>query len=294
MACLLDSPFALAILFVLGVSVEARHTAFRRLAIHEAAAADSPQCLGLLMELGARFSTELFRDAIAPSSSLAATGASTYGDGMKRRLSSPSSAAASANTAGLPDSFGSISESFSSESAEEETTRGHHKKTGKKKLNIFSGWHKGKSILKKSSDEYDNLNTSFPVALKVIMDSIKLLRSGELNEMEASRYVLNRIKVSNRAMLILALQCPHLTPANIKASKDSVATSQSLPFASIPTGLSSVNQLFQSNHRDIQSLFLKRNVDGHGNTPLHWAAFKNSVRAMDVLLSFNVDVNCRA
>ena len=139
LACLLDSPFALAILIVFGVSVEARHTAFRRLAIHEAAAADSPQCLSLLMELGARFSTELFRDAIAPSSSLAATAASACGDGMKWRLSSQSSTAASANTTELSDSFGgSISQSFSSESAEEERTK-NYKKTGKKKLNIFSG-----------------------------------------------------------------------------------------------------------------------------------------------------------
>ena len=39
---------------------------------------------------------------------------------------------------------------------------------------------------------------------------------------------------------------------------------------------------------------MKSNVDGNGNTPLHWAAFKGSVRAMKVLLSFDVDVNARA
>ena len=56
LACLLDSPFALCILIVLGIRVDSRYTTFRRLAIHEAAASDSPQCLQLLMELSARFS----------------------------------------------------------------------------------------------------------------------------------------------------------------------------------------------------------------------------------------------
>ena len=45
LACLLDSPFALCILIVLGIRADSRCTTFRRLAIHEAAASDSPQCL---------------------------------------------------------------------------------------------------------------------------------------------------------------------------------------------------------------------------------------------------------
>jgi ankyrin repeat protein len=34
--------------------------------------------------------------------------------------------------------------------------------------------------------------------------------------------------------------------------------------------------------------------DGHGNTPLHWAAFKNETRCVSLLLKYNADPNARA
>ena len=296
LACLLDSPFALALLIVLGVNIESRHTAFRRLAIHEAACADSPICLGLLMEVGSRFSLELFRDTVvspvSPSAASPAREDSVKSSATHFPVSSPSFAAAS--TTGFC-SFDSINESFSGETAEDRTSQ---RKQGKKKLNFFPGWHNGKTsgsgspFLKKSPlDECEKTSesTSFPVALKVMWDAVQFLRSGDMNELDAAHHILDRVKISKKAMVILALQCPHLPPT----MKQNEEKSHSSPFTSIPA-LSAVNQLFQSNHRDMQSLFIKRNVDGHGNTPLHWAAFKDSVRAMDVLISYNVDVNSRA
>lgn len=318
LACLLDSPLAFALLIVMGVNLEARHTAFRRLAIHEAACADAPHCLGLLMEVGTRYSREFFRDggstaAVATALSVATAAAapsSAYGGSGVRASSAHSFASSSSSTfaasaAGF-ESFGSVSGSFSGE-MEERTGNQSGKKPSKKKLNLFSGWQKGKtpggsggapSILKKSSSDECEKGpefTSFPAALKAMWEAVKLLRSGVMNETDAAHYILDRVKVSNRAMMILALQCPHI-PSYMKQQSDyhkAAASLSSSPFASIP-GLSAVNQLFQPNHRDMQSSFIKRNVDGHGNTPLHWAAFKNSVRAMDVLLSYNVDVNSRA
>jgi hypothetical protein len=35
-------------------------------------------------------------------------------------------------------------------------------------------------------------------------------------------------------------------------------------------------------------------ADGHGNTPRHWAAFKNEVACVSLLLKFNADANARA
>ena len=35
-------------------------------------------------------------------------------------------------------------------------------------------------------------------------------------------------------------------------------------------------------------------ADGHGNTPLHWAAFKNEVECVKLLLEYNADANARA
>ncbi|KAL9191101.1 hypothetical protein ACHAXT_000807 [Thalassiosira profunda] len=301
LACLLDSPFALAVLIALGVNVEARHTAFRRLAVHEAACSDSPLCLGLLMEVGTRCSMELFPEVVPPTAApVAATSATAAGDVLKSS-SAPAKMApltyAAAAATGF-DSFGALSEAISDETGGSINEPGVGSKPGKKKF-LF-GWQKGKaprgrgSSLKKSISSSAEGSakrpgfTSFPAALRVVWEAAKLLQISAMSEMDAAHYILDRIKISNRARMILAMQCPRL-PLVMKQSQDKAAAPPlpSSPFASI-TGL------FQPNHRDVQTLFIKRNVDGHGNTPLHWSAFKNSVRAMDVLLSYDVDVNSRA
>lgn len=276
-ACLLDSPFALMLLIVLGVNIDARHSAFRRLAVHEAAAADSPLCLGLLMELGSRFSLELFSETVDPTSS---TAVAASGSG----------------------SFESCTDLCSSSDNGLKARPPHHRKLGKKKLNPFGGgWHKnkesngGSSILKKcSSDENEDIceHTSFPVALKVMCNAIHLLRNCYMSEIDAAHYLLDRVAISKQTKVVLALQCPH-RPPTVTVKQVAGLSNSSLPFATI-SSYSTVNDPYRSNHRDMQTLFIKRNVDGHGNTPIHWAAFVNSVRAMDVLLSYNVDVNIRA
>lgn len=175
------------------------------------------------------------------------------------------------------------------------------KKKKKKLNNMFTGkWHKGKSLegygdstLKNSlADDCKTSNnkaSSFPqvaLTLKVLWDAVQKLGSGDIeNEMEAALYVLDRVKVSDRAMLILASsQYSHHVPEKITQSKYKAAAVS--PFSGL--------DLMQSDHHDLRSLIVKSNVDGNGNTPLHWAAFKGSVRAMKVLLSFDVDVNARA
>ncbi|KAL7444982.1 hypothetical protein ACHAXM_011003 [Skeletonema potamos] len=190
LACLLDSPLALAMLIALGVKVEARHTAFRRLPIHEAACADSPLCLSLLMGVGTRFSLEVMQGLSSSSSFMSA--ASTH------------------------EAESSCSSDYSERSNLMEGCA-ENKKQQKKKLNIFS----------------------VPLALKIIWDTIQHLRSGEISELDAAHSILDQVRVTRRTKALLAMQW-------------------------------------------------------HGNTPLHWAAFKNSVRAIDVLLSHGVDVNCPA
>jgi ankyrin repeat protein len=288
LACVLDSPLALAILLVMGVNVEARHTAFRRLAVHEAACADSPLCLGLLMEVGTRSYMELFGEAIdasVASSSSPSSSSVAYAAGESDLKSSSAVSTPTATATGL-----SVLDASSSSPQE---------KPGKKKVSLFAGLQKGKmpctsfSMVKRTllgGREKITEAKSFPVTLKVLWNAIQYLRSGQMNEVDAARYILERLEVSSKSMLTLALQCPHLPLAMEKSEEK---TTYSFSLASIP-GVSAANQLFRSNHRDMQSLFIKRNVDGHGNTPLHWAAFKDSVRAIDVLLSYNVDVNTRA
>ncbi len=312
LACVLDSPLALAILLVMGVNVEARHTAFRRLAIHEAACADSPMCLGLLMEVGSRSYRELLlvreEDAVLHDDDVedALVGCAAGENNLK---SSPlpfvntAAAAVSTLTAGLTTTF---EDSIASKTGGLRRTRSSpQEKPGKKKGSLFSGLQKGKiacrkiATLKKNAllddtreKDVTEATISFPVALKVMWKATQYLRSVKMNETEAARYILDCLKVSSKSMWTLALQCPHLPLARV--TNEATTRTHSFPLASIP-GLSAANQRFRSNnHRDMQSLFIKHNVDGHGNTPLHWAAFKDSVRAIDVLLSYNVDVNTRA
>lgn len=251
LACILDSPLALAILIALGVRVEARHTAFRRLAIHEAACVDSPLCLSLLMGVGTRFSLELMQ-VLDASSSIASIVAAH----------------------GVNDSERSVVD--------------NNKKEQKKKLSIFSGWKKSAEQGSPKSEGKKGAGLlSFPLALKIIWDAIQRLRSGQITELDAACTILDQIRVSRRTKVLLAMQCPHL------ASKAEQSADKISPVASSLLGLG-VDQLFHP-VQTIQTLaFHKCNVDGHGNTPLHWAAFKNSVRAIDVLISHGVDVNCPA
>mmetsp|Transcript_22038 Transcript_22038/g.52062 ORF Transcript_22038/g.52062 Transcript_22038/m.52062 type:complete len:740 (-) Transcript_22038:374-2593(-) len=226
LACLLDSPFALMVLLVFGVDVESRHTAFRRLAIHEAAQADSPRCLSLLLELGTRF------------------------------------------TDGKCDA--SCGESFTDDKSEQSRKKCHLKK--KKRKNFFSLLEK-----KRSPDGEGVDSTNIPHSLKTMWKAVQHMQCGDMNEMDAAHFCLDRLTIPTKSGASLTLQCPQCYSA------------VSPPFL----GYTAVNNLFQPN-RDHQSTFLRKDIDGHGNTPLHWASFKNSIRAIDVLLSFNADVNSRA
>lgn len=74
--------------------------------------------------------------------------------------------------------------------------------------------------------------------------------------------------------------------------------SSSFAFASVPGLPPAVGQLLRPDE-DARRIPLPvvgggRDVDGHGNTPLHWAAFEDSQRAMAVLLSHGAYVNARA
>jgi len=266
LACLLDSPLALAMLIALGVKVEARHTAFRRLPIHEAACADSPLCLSLLMGVGTRFSLEVMQGLSSSSSFMSA--ASTH----------------------------EAESSCSSDCSERSNLMegcAENKKQQKKKLNIFSGWKKSSepSSPRSAQGKKGPGLIPFPLALKIIWDTIQHLRSGEISELDAAHSILDQVRVTRRTKALLAMQCSTLASKSEHGDDKISPLSSSLPL--LP-GLRGVNQLFLP-VQTIQSLaFHKCNVDGHGNTPLHWAAFKNSVRAIDVLLSHGVDVNCPA
>lgn len=266
LACLLDSPLALAILIALGARVEARHTAFRRLAIHEAACADSPLCLSLLMGVGTRFSLEVMEIFSSTSSSSTASVAAAH----ETRTSFSSDDCNSNNSVeGWAES---------------------KKQPKKNKLNIFSGWKKSSepSNQRRAEGKKGSGLIPFPLALRIIWEAIQHVRCGEISELEAAGIILDQVRVTRRTKVLLAMQCSPLASKSENDDDKVSPMSSSLP--SLP-GLGGLNQLFHPVQTIHTLAFHKCNVDGHGNTPLHWAAFKNSVRAMDVLLSHGVDIN---
>ncbi len=187
LACALDSPFALAVILLMGGDATFRHTGFQRNLVHEAACADSPDCLRLLLELGSQYHKKHkdFKDA--------------YG--------------------------------------------------------IFS-W--------KIPPKDDSLLTPFVSLLQVMLDMAHQIEKGNLDDLDAARHLLST---------------HHLTESN-KVAIASLCSIDSDPI---------------EHHRSIfSSPLTSPGVDGHGNTPLHWASFKNSTSCVSILIEYNADPDMKA
>eukprot|EP00804_Cyclotella_cryptica_P027988 CCRYP_003859-RA/>CCRYP_003859-RA protein AED:0.00 eAED:0.00 QI:1205/1/1/1/1/1/2/295/606 len=241
--------------------------------MHEAACADSPHCLSLLMGAATRFALE------SEASTFDKAAAVTPFDGMASSFASATVSAtiAAASATGFASSVhqGNLSPSRSIV----DTT-----KLSKMKIAFFSGWGEKNSREKSLEDdvtdeEYKERedSTLFPDALKIIWDVIKLVRSGDMNEGDGAQQILDQVGVPSKTKTSLASQL------GLGGESEKLAARQS-----------SALYLYGLSRYPPEQPRVQNNTDGHGNTPLHWAAFKNSVRAIDVLLAYNVDVNFRA
>mmetsp|Transcript_30057 Transcript_30057/g.36677 ORF Transcript_30057/g.36677 Transcript_30057/m.36677 type:complete len:604 (+) Transcript_30057:159-1970(+) len=91
LACLVDAPFCMAILLAMGADISGRHSSFRRLPIHEAACSGSINCLSLLLDLSAKY-TSRPPQSNSPSSSsplVALHGALTLSSSISHNALSP-------------------------------------------------------------------------------------------------------------------------------------------------------------------------------------------------------------
>lgn len=99
--------------------------------------------------------------------------------------------------------------------------------------------------------------------LRLFRDYTALVRNGYITELDAARSILSYAHLAEPSRVSLAHSC---------------------------TFQKGVNALSRG-------IFRPRGggcADGHGNTPLHWAAFKNEVECVSLLLSYNADPNARA
>jgi len=242
LACAIDSPFALALLLVMGANVSSYHTAFQRSIFHEAACSNSSECLRLLLEIGEGHYESTKYKLIADNEREGEQKASNiYG-------------------VSLFDPWNNNKRSSSKAATEE--------------------YRGGKKPVEKPVTEWkDKVGSSFVSTLQIVLQLITKMNSNELSNLDAAQSLLLEIPLTKRSSAFVAASCGiHRLAQDVLAMN---AGTSHLDVDSYP-GLSLSN--------------IKRNpiYDGHGNTPLHWAAFKNAAACVDLLLSHHADPNAIA
>ena len=273
LACALDRPLFLAFLMCMGADARASHTAFRRLMIHEAACNGSIGCLTLLLELGHEFATKSSQHQqqqnLQPQGTLPNVPGRHYGfESYNPHIRRP-------NPTSIPffphgaSAFGERS-SYPTNDPRPLSFRHQFRRP-----EAGTGFRQGHA---KDDDCYtDAVNDQSEFKDK--MDFLTLLRhfqrcytnvqSGIQTELEAARSLLANAWLPDTTRLSLIRSC-------VFQKNDS-----SSPHARSPSS----------------SFLLHRPqgcADGHGNTPLHWAAFKNETACVGLLLEYNADANARA
>ena len=210
LACIVDSPLILAILFSFGGDPGIRHTAFRRLPIHEAACSGSTDCLVLLLEI-----SQILEDENDHRSNAISSAASLYSgwSAVATLLPTNEDSKPSSHLSGL--------------------NHNRDAKSVKTKLVVADTSRFGR--------------ISFSSTLQLILDLNTKVENGSLSELEAARLLLRESGIPQGVRTSFAATTPMSTA-----------------------------------------------VDGHGNTALHWASFKNECGCVSVLLESGADANFRS
>lgn len=114
---------------------------------------------------------------------------------------------------------------------------------------------------KKARAAKDDDTTGFLSILRIFRESSAMVKKGTMSELDAARKVLGHTTLADTSVASLTQSCT-FNEAQVPRS-----------ILSRPQGGTS---------------------DGHGNTPLHWAAFKNETECVSLLLKFGADANARA
>jgi len=226
LACAIDSPFALAILLVLGADVQSSHTAFRRLILHEAACSDSHNCLRLLLEIGKKYSESARILELSRKGVWGEERKSSYKKSYRNFLRKP-----------LNNKKRSIS--INSKGCDE------------RKAQIAS---------KQMRAEYRD-GFTFVSTLQTISKILKQLQNDEISNYDAAWSLLLEIPLSERSRAFIAAACGMHIPLH--------------SYSGLAMTTPKKNPVY----------------DGHGNTPLHWASFKNAAACVDLLLLYDANPN---
>lgn len=103
----------------------------------------------------------------------------------------------------------------------------------------------------------------FLSVLRIFRDYSKQVKDGTISELDAARKVLEYASLNEESRNSLARSCGFISEVSPAVTRSFLR----------PQGGS---------------------LDGHGNTPLHWAAFKNEIECVALLLQYKADPNARA
>jgi len=184
LACIVDAPLALALLLALGGDPTGRHSAFRRLPVHETCCSDSEHCLALLLHLAATSSNK----------------------------------------------------------------HDHEEDTSMSMDKLHHDYHSFCTGVVGTTADNCNVGRSFAQTLRLALEMVnESSNKSDWNELEAAKTLLSQVAL------------PHSTRSALHSFS---------PTSSTP--------------------------DGHGNTPLHWASFKNAKSCVNLLLQHGADPNAKA
>jgi hypothetical protein len=115
---------------------------------------------------------------------------------------------------------------------------------------------------KKARAAKDDDASGFLSILRVFRECSAMVKKGTMTELDAARKVLGHATLADTSVASLTRSCTFNNETNVP--------------------------------RSILSRSQGGTADGHGNTPLHWAAFKNETECVSLLLKFGADANARA
>jgi ankyrin repeat protein len=103
--------------------------------------------------------------------------------------------------------------------------------------------------------------------LRLFCSLVKQVSSGSITELDAARILVQQATISDQTKAALAMQCGF-----------------DVRYEPISASINPYNRLSTNSNSS----------DGHGNTPLHWAAFKNESACVSLLLKYRADPNAKA
>ena len=257
LACAMDRPLMLAFLLIMGADGRANHTAFRRLMVHEAACNGSINCLTLLLEMGHKYATKDTERKNNNNDTIKTSVDNNNNNCAVPFLPDDMDTSSSLTTMSLPPPR------LAARPPPSITMSFRHFEGRMNNINTSMSIIGSEKKNKINNNNNDNAryDTDFLSVLQQFQSYTTLVNEGKISELQAACSLLDNVPILETTQTALIRSC------------------------------SFRNDSLYANHSFLRPFGC---ADGHGNTPLHWASFKNEAKCVALLLHYNADPNARA